>query len=237
MANVIKRWVFVACAAACLTMMAVALHLWGAAEIRANPGEVIFLCFMGAFWLLIARGLFSWFGVSYRDDVVERGNAAALAALCGALIAAALVYTGGSLGEGPSYWNNVFSASLAMAGLFALWIVLELNGKVSVSITEERDLASGLRMCGFLVAIGLVLGRAVAGDWHSEAATVRDFFHDGWPAAVLCALAIFVERWLRPSRRRPFPPWPGYGLVPALFYLAFAGAWLWHLGAWEGMPK
>ena len=119
-----KRWLFVACAAACLTMMAVALHLWGAVEVRANPGEVIFLCFVGVFWLILATGLFSWFGLSYRDDVAERRNAAALVALCGALTASALVYTGGSLGEGPSYLNNFFSAGLAMAGLFALWIVL-----------------------------------------------------------------------------------------------------------------
>jgi hypothetical protein len=104
-------------------------------------------------------------------------------------------------------------------------------------IAEERDLASGLRLCGFFLAIGLVLGRAVAGDWHSPAATIQDFGHDGWPAAIVCAVALPIERFARPNRRRPFPPWPSYGLLPALLYLALAGGWLWHLGAWEGMPR
>jgi len=231
------RWVYVACAAACLILVAVMLHLWGAAEIRANPSEVIFLTVAGVFWFAIATKLFAWLGLSLRDDAVERGNVAALAALCGALSAVAAIYAGGSVGEGPSYLNNIFSAGLGTAGLFALWILLELGGNVSMSIAEERDLASGLRLCGFLLATGLVLGRAVAGDWHSMAATTRDFIRDGWPAAVLCAVALPVEKFARPSRRCPFPSWPGYGLIPALLYVALAGAWLWHLGPWEGMVR
>jgi uncharacterized membrane protein YjfL (UPF0719 family) len=230
------RWVFGVCVAASLIMIALALHLWGAAEIRADGGEVFWLTFVGAIWLMVATRLFAWFGLNFRDDAVERKNVAALVALCGALMAVAIIYAGGSIGEGPSYMNNVFSAGLGTVGLFMLWILLELGANVSMSIAEERDLASGLRMCGFLLATGLVLGRAVAGDWHSEAATLHDFVHDGWPAVILCVIALVVERFARPSRHRPFPPWPRYGLIPALFYLALAIAWLWHLGAWEGMP-
>ena len=218
-------------------MVAVALHLWGAAEVRANAGDVFFLTFVGTVWLVLATKLFSWLGLSFRDDAVERRNIAALTALCGAVPAVALTYVGGSLGEGPSHWNNVFPASLGTVGLLGVWLLLELGAKVSVSIAEERDFASGLRMCGFLLAIGLVLGRAAAGDWHSESATVRDFIRDGWPATILWVIALVIERLLRPSQRRPFPAWPSCGLLPALFYLALAAAWLWHLGAWEGMPR
>src|SRR5436190_154339 len=154
------RWAFGFCVAASLIMVAVALHLWGAAEVRANASDVFFLTFVGAVWLVLATKLFSWLGLSFRDDAVERRNIAALTALCGAVPAVALTYIGGSQGEGPSYWNNVFSASLGTVGLLGVWILLELGAKVSVSIAEERDFASGLRMCGFLLAIGLVLGRA-----------------------------------------------------------------------------
>jgi uncharacterized membrane protein YjfL (UPF0719 family) len=220
-----------------LITVAVALHLWGAAEIRADSSEVFFLTFAAAVWLVLATKLFSWLGLSFHDDVVERRNIAALAALCGAVTALALIYTGGSIGEGPSYLNNVFSAGLGTVGLLVLWVLLELGARVSLSITEERDLASGLRLAGFLLAVGLVLGRAVAGDWHSEDATLWDFVHDGWPAIILWGMTLLIERFARPSRRRPFPPWPSFGLLPALLYLAFACAWLMHLGAWEGMPK
>jgi len=231
------RWAFGFCVPASLIMVAVALHLWGAAEVRANATDAFFLTFVGAVWLVLATKLFSWLGLSFRDDAVERRNIAALTALCGAVPAVAFTYIGGSLGEGPSYWNNVFSASLGTVGLLGVWLLLELGAKVSVSIAEERDFASGLRMCGFLLAIGLVLGRAAAGDWHSESATVRDFMRDGWPPTILWAIALVIERLLRPSRRRPSPAWPNCGLLPALFYLALAAAWLWHLGAWEGMPR
>jgi hypothetical protein len=118
-----------------------------------------------------------------------------------------------------------------------LWFLLELFGKVSRSIAEDRDLATGLRTCGLFLAFGLIIGRALAGDWHSEAATVRDFTHDGWPAAVLLVLALIVELFARPNRRQPIRPFPAYGLLPAALYISLGAVWLWHLGPWEGLHK
>ena len=229
-------WIFGAAVFACVGIIGVALRIWGAAEIRASPDEVVCLTVVGAIWLFVAIQLFPWLGLSLADDIIERRNGAALVALIGATVAATLLYAGGGIGEGPSYWDNLFSTGLAAAGWVMLWVILELGAKVSASIVEERDLGSGLRFGGFLLATGLVLARAVAGNWVSEAATIHDFFRDGWPAAALCAVALPIERFARPNRRRPFPPWTSFGLLPALFYLGLAIAWLWHLGAWEGYP-
>lgn len=229
-------WSFVLSVLASLTFIALALHFWGAAEVRANFGIVVLLTCVGGVWLIFATKLFAWLGISCRDDLIERSNRAALVALCGAVLSAAIIYAGGSLGEGPAYWNNFFSAGLGTVGWLALWLVLEVSGDVSTSIAEERDLASGIRLCSFLLAEALVLGRAVAGDWHSAIGTVRDFLADGWPGLVLCGIAVTIEQFVRPSPRRPFPTWPSFGLVPALFYLGLAIAWLWHMGPWEGMP-
>ena len=231
------RWVFGVCVVVSLLLVAMALHLWGAAEIRADSSEVIFLTFACALWLVVMAKLFPWFGLSLRDDAVERRNTGALVALCGAIVAAALLYAGGSIGEGPSYMNNVFSVGLAAGGFLSLWLLLEIGGGVSVSIAEERDTASGIRLAGFLLSIALVLGRAVAGDWHSESATVRDFINDGWPAVLMGAIAVPIEHYTRPNRRHPFRASAIYGLLPALFYLVIAIAWLMHLGAWDGMPR
>jgi uncharacterized membrane protein YjfL (UPF0719 family) len=217
-------------------MVAVALHVWGAAEVRADPGEVFFLTLGGAIWLVFATWLFSWLGLSFRDDAVDRKNVAALTALCGAVLAISLIYAGGSLGEGPSYLENFFPAALGTGSLLILWIIFELGGRVSISIGEERDLASGMRMCGILVAVGLVIGRALAGDWHSETATIHDFIRAGRPAVAIWMMALIIEILFHPNKFRPFPAWGPYGLLPALFYLALAGAWIRHLGAWEGMP-
>ena len=232
-----SRWVFKVCLVASLVTVALTLHFWGAAEVRTDPGEVLILTMGGAMWLGLGYAVFSLFGLSYDDDVKEKGNSAALVTLCGAVLAVAMTYAGGSIGEGPSVLENIFSAGLGTAGLFILWLLLELGGRVSMSITEERDLASGIRLCGLLLAAGLILGRAVAGDWHSAVATVDDFIRDGWPAAGLCAVAVAVERFARPSHRCPVPPWRSRGLLPALVYLALGAAWLWRLGAWEGMPR
>jgi hypothetical protein len=235
--NSSARWAIGVSVTVGLMMVAMALNFWGAKEIRSSPDEVVVLTLVAAAWLLIAMRLFSWLGLSFKDDAVDRKNIAALIVLCGAVISMALIYAGGSIGEGPSYWNNFFSAGLGTLGLFGLWILLELGGKPSISITEDRDAASGLRLCCFLLAVGLILGRAVAGNWHSESETVHDFIHDGWPAALICATAILVELFARPNRSRPFPDLPIHGLIPGGAYLALAAAWLRHLGAWEGMPK
>ena len=232
----IFRWVHRGCVATSLAAIACALHFWGATEVRTQPGELLFLTLLGGFWGLLASRLFAWLGLSLRDDAIERRNVGALVALCGAELGVTVTYVGGSAGEGPSYWNNIFSAGLSTSSLFLVWMLLELTAKASRSIAEERDVAAGVRLGGFLLAASLVLGRAAAGDWHSELATVHDFVEEGWPVLILGAGALITERVLRPSRRHPFPPWPSCGLVPALLYLAFAALWLWHLGPWEGMP-
>jgi hypothetical protein len=225
------------CFATGVALIARAIWLWGAVEVRGDAGEVLFLTLLGVVWLVVSRKLFFWLGLSVRDDAVERRNPSALIGLCGATISVAIVFAAGNLGEGPSYSNNIFSAALGTIGWLGLWLLLELAARVSVSIAEERDLASGIRLCGFLLATGLICARAVAGDWHSESATVRDFFHDGWPAFCLSVFAVFLERCLRPRRERPFPGWNISGLLPAVAYLALAVAWVWHLGRWEGMPR
>ena len=228
------RWIFVVCFVASLVFIAVMLNRFGAREIREDGSELSFLLLIGAGWLLLASFLVSWFGFNIRDDAIERNNPAALIASCCALGAVALIYAGGSAGEGPSYANNFFSAGLGTAGLFLLWSLFEYIEKISVSIAEERDVASGARFGGFILATGLILGRAVAGDWHSEEQTFKDFLHGGWPAALLWGIGLIVEWLARPSSRRPFPRFFSCGLLPAGIYLALASAWVWYAGPWEG---
>lgn len=219
-----------------LLLIATAIWFWGAKEVRGQLSEVVVYSLVGIPWLLVANALFPWLGLSIHDDAWERKNSAAAVALACALVSVAITFAAGNLGEGPSYWENIFSAGLATGTLFALWIGVELGSRVSISIAEERNLASGLRFGGLLLSWGLILGRAVAGDWHSCLATIHDFFRDGWMASIILLVALIIELMLRPSRIRPFPSSFLCGAIPALLYLAAAVAWLWHLGRWEGMP-
>ena len=220
-----------------LLIVALLLHRWGAVEVRNNFSELACVTVWAGIWLGLSLWLFPWLGLSSRMDLLEHRNAAALPALSGALTAAALLYAGGSLGEGPDYWENIFSAALGLAGWLSLWVILELGAGVSRSITEERNLASGIRTGGWLLATGLVQARAVAGNWHSVTGTVHDWLHDGWPAVILCLLALPVERFTRPRRNCSNPAASYNGILPALLYVSLACTWLWHLGPWEGMPR
>jgi hypothetical protein len=71
----------------------------------------------------------------------------------------------------------------------------------------------------------MILGRAVAGDWVSVPATMRDFFAHAWPVLPLVLAAAILERLLLPVGRGV----AGVvfaGLVPAIVYVGGAAAWL-----------
>ena len=73
-----------------------------------------------------------------------------------------------------------------------------------------------------LVASGLILGRAVAGDWHEAGQTIVDFVGIGWGVAPLALGAIVVDRVFKPTPEQLRPPLVMGGMVPALIYLAGA---------------
>lgn len=220
-----------------LGVLAAVTLFWTAKEIRHGQPYTFLVLAMGGAWLTACSGLFRWLGLNVREDAFERRNRAAALAVSGAVVGAMFVFCGANTGEGPSFWNNVYSALLGGSGWFALWVTLEAATKVSRSITEDRDVATGLRLGAFLAAEGLILGRALSGNWHSAGATTRDFLRDGWPALVLLVIAADIERTLRPTVANPFPAWPTRGALAALFYLAAAAGWVLRLGWWEGAPK
>lgn len=230
------RWITYGFGAVSVAGIALAAACWGDSEVRENGEEIIFVAAMGLVWLTAAHLIFPWFGISFRDDVDERKNPAATAALCGALLGIGLIYAGSSTGDGPTFAENFFSAALGTFALFVLWGLLEAVGNVSTSIAEDRDFASGLRLGMFLLSVGLIFGRALAGNWHSVENTIDDFIYDGWPTVFIWILAAAVEKICRPTRTRPFPRWRIFGLLPGSLYFALAIIWVWHLGRWEGIP-
>jgi uncharacterized membrane protein YjfL (UPF0719 family) len=233
----LKRWFFRLLTLACLILIGISLRRWGAREIRTDVGVQLFLTLFGGAWIALSKYLFSWMGLSVRDDGIERNTMGATIALSGALLAVTFIYIGGSAGEGPSYSNNVFSIGLGAISFFGLWLMLELACDVSKSITLERDVASGLRHFGFLLSVGLIIARAIAGDWHSVVETVRDFHKDATITLLFLCLATMLELTLRPSRKRPFPGIILCGVLPTILYLGLTFLWLANLGPWEGMKR
>jgi uncharacterized membrane protein YjfL (UPF0719 family) len=195
-------------------------------DVQDSPLYLSFYLVMGAGWVALAGQLLPALGLNPRDDVVERGNGAAALAAAGAVLGLTFCFAGGNIGDGPGWWVVVFAAALATAGLGVVWYAFERLARSADLVTIDRDRAAGLRLGALLAASGLMLGRAVAGDWVSAAATVSDFVRVAWPVLPLAVAALLVERVARPTPESPAPPVALYGMPPALLYLAIAVAYV-----------
>lgn len=227
------RWTLYVDPLLCAAAIYAVLRLYSSFDVRDNPVYIRFYLLMGMAWVgVAARFLLPWFGLSSRDDVVERKNPAAAHAIGGALLGVALCFAGGNIGNGPGWWVVVFSAALSTAAFFLLWALLDRFTGLADAVTVERDPASGIRLAGYFLGSGLILGRAVAGDWVSVEQTVIDFGKVAWPVLLLWLAALLLERNFRPTKEAPLPSPLTHGLAPlgayvalAFFFLAQAGWW------------
>ena len=190
-----SRPVFVVAPAVCLTLLYAILRSWAAADVRGSSIYMTFYMVAGAAWVGLITPISCFLGISPRDDAVERQNLAAALATVGVLAGITFCFAGGNIGNGPGWWVVAFSAGLSTIGFFGLWALVEWLTGISELVTVERAGGAGLRLGGFLVGTGLILGRSVAGDWISAEATVRDFTVVAWPALPLAGGAILVERF------------------------------------------
>lgn len=184
----------------------------------------------GAAWIGVVLSWTPLFGLSLRDDVVERANPAASAAIWSLPFAHGLVYVGGNIGDGPGWWVVLASSGVAQLALLVLIRTSLQTGGAAESITIGRDTATGVRFACLTVAEALVLGRAVAGDWVNLGSTLSDFMARGWPALVIAVIGLACDRGLLPNATTPRRSVFAAGLVPGAFFLAAAVAWLVHLG-------
>ncbi len=195
-------------------------------DVRDAPQYLFMYVVLGLAWLRLAEMNMAYAGVSVRDDVIERRNRAAIPATVGGLVGVTLCYAGGNIGNGPGWWVVVLSACLATGTLAVARLVHERLTSANDAVTIDRNPSAGVRMGAFLVACGLLLGRAVAGDWVNAIATVRDYSRFLPAIAVLVVLGTVIERLARPTPERPRAPMAVFGLGVAIVYLGFAVAYL-----------
>lgn len=198
-------------------------------DVRESAIYTGFYDVMGLAWIACSIGVLHRLGLSLRDDVIERRNPAALAAITGATIGLALTYAGGNVGDGPGWWCVVFASGLATLSLFVLWILMHVAANTAETITIERDLPAGLRVGALLAACGLVLGRAAAGDWISASDTAWTFALAAWPVLVLAGLAVGIELALKPGPRALVRG--PVAVLPGVVYFVVAAFVAWSQGA------
>lgn len=154
---------------------------------------IIFYIVMGYAWVYLGLVLVFYFlDLSWRDDVVHLGNKAALPVLASCYMALTLIYSGANIGDGPGWWCIFVAGGLGVAAWLALAYLMHRFTGVIERVTVERDVACGVRFGSYLLASGIILARASAGDWTSFTRTVVEFL-DGWPVLLLTALAMLVE--------------------------------------------
>ena len=227
-----SRSIFLIGPVVCLALLCAVLRLWAADDVRNSGLYTTFYMVAGAAWVGLVAPLYGFWGISPRDDAVERQNPAAAFATLGALAGVTFCFAGGNVGNGPGWWVVVFSAALATGVLLGLWALVEWWTGISESVTVERAAGAGLRLGGFLAGTGLILGRSVAGDWVSAAATVRDFVGMAGPVLPLAVAAVLIERLLPLDESAPTEG-SVTGLLLGVAYVAVSSFYVFVV---RGMP-
>jgi hypothetical protein len=218
---------------ACAGVIFLVLRTVASEDVRSDPSYLFMYVVLGLAWLRLCERCVAFWGISARDDAIERRNVAAVAAIAGALAGVTLAYAGGNIGNGPGWWVVVFSAALATGGLALTWGVHERLTASSEAVVIDRDPAAGLRLGAFLTACGLLFGRGVAGDWESASATVVDCFVVVPAAIALLALSWILERTARRSPEQRPVSLALFGVGAGLLYLGLAAAFV----LWLGWPS
>jgi len=227
-----SRLIYITGPIVCLTLLYLVLRRWSADDVRNSETYLTLYMLAGAAWVGLGAHLFKFLGISPRDDAVERQNLAAAFATAGALAGITFCFAGANIGNGPGWWVVIFSAGLSTGVFFLLWALVEKFTGVSESVTVERNGGSGLRLGGFLVGAGLILGRAVAGDWVSAEATIRDFALVVWPVLPLTWAAAIIERISPLDASAPAEGTPAAWFIASLFVAVPC----FYVFVWQGMP-
>jgi uncharacterized membrane protein YjfL (UPF0719 family) len=215
-----------------LAVLLLVLVTAASADVRDSATYCTFYVALGAAWIGLVNRFDTVNGLNASDDVIERRNPAAALAWCGALLGHMLAFAGSNIGDGPGWWVVLFTAFLANGTVLLTWTAFETMTNAADEITIERSPGAGLRLGGLLTAVGLIAGRAAAGNWISAEETFNDFVHAAWPVVLLVMGAIIAEKMVRsfaPSRGRALFT---SGFLPAAIFLCCALIWILHLGHW-----
>lgn len=185
-------------------------------EVREHGVYEFLFVALGIAWLMFGLIAARLCGIGPRQQLVDQVNPAAAPVVGGAVFGVGMCFAGANVGGGATIWSTIVPAVLASVTWGALWLVADLLSGTSLAITIDRDEAAGWRVCGAVVASGIILGRAVAGDYHGADETLRDFVRQGLPAAVVMFILVPMHVLWRPTPRRTRPDVFLFGVFPAV---------------------
>jgi len=193
------------------------LFKWSSSDVRDAPIYIFFYMVMGFGWAGLWNLILPFAGLSFRDDALELDNDSAGLAIAGSLVGVTLAF---------------FCALLGTGVMLILWMVGAGITRVADAITIDRDISAGWRAAGFFIGSGLILGRAVAGDWHSANETVMDFLAHGWPVLILWAITLALDKVCGPTPQRPAPNSFMFGVMPFVLLMGISLGAVLVEGSW-----
>lgn len=200
------------------------LKLLASHDVRDADAYLFMYTAMGSAWTGAFVTLSPLLGFSLRADVLRHRNPAIAIVISGWVLAVMFAFAGGNIGDGPHWGVVVLCALVATGSLVVIALLFQKLTGNNDALTIEHDVASGVRMATLLISSGAILGSAVAGDWVSIDATLRDFASRAWPAMLVLIAGLVAEKLFRSSREVPRPSPIVAGVLPALAMLAIAAA-------------
>lgn len=215
--------------AACAALLLLLLRRYASFDVRDDAVYLAFYTTMGAAWIGVVARLGGLLGLSFRDDWLERRNPAAACAGIGLLLGSTFAFGGGNIGDGPGWWVVVFCALLSTAALAASWWLCAAASGVMEKVILDRSPSAGVRLGAFLVSVGIIAGRSVAGNWENTNATLADFAKLSW---VLFPYALAIGLVERQQARRSSNDSLAFAAMWATGHLAFALWYVKQAGPW-----
>ena len=186
-------------------------------------------------WLLCDKVILHKFKVS--DELIRDRNQGTGAVAFGICLASGLVIYGAVSGEGGTIWTA--AAFWAIGQVMLILAVFIYNWMIPYNVhaeIEKDNVAAGVSLAGALIAIGIIVGLAAEGDFHSWAADLPEFIFVALLGLVLLPVVRFLtDKVLLPTVRltgeivNQKHPNLGAAYIEAFSYIAAAFVVLWCL--------
>ena len=135
-------------------------------------------------------------GMGVQEQLTAR-NVAAGIVVGGVYMATSLTYSGGLSGEGGGFWIMLFFFLLGQLALLGITYAFRwLTSYDDVQEIASGNVAAALAMTGLLIAVGLIVGRAVSGQYLGFLRSLGGFLLALLLVVVLYPVRQVVVQWL-----------------------------------------
>lgn len=135
-------------------------------------------------------------GMRMQEQLAARNVAAAIV-VAGVYIATSLTYSGGLVGEGGGFWILLLFFLFGQVALLGITYAFRwLTRYDDVQEIASGNVAAALALAGLLIAVGLIVRRAIAGDYLGFLPSLGSFLLALLLAVVLYPVRQVVVQWI-----------------------------------------